>query len=95
MSVAEGWTGLVFLNPGEAEITITIRAYDDSGVLVAEAEIPLSPKAHMSGFLSKFFAGDVDVTAATYMNYEATGNIIAVQCSGSDDGLTLSSMPGI
>jgi len=96
MSLAQGeWTGLVFLNPGAGEVTVDLVAYNDAGQPVAATTIDMGSDEHRSGFALGFFPEGTDLSGASYLTYSASGEIIAVQFTGSYDGSMLDSLPGV
>jgi hypothetical protein len=89
-----GWTGIVFVNPGDAEVTVELKAYDDGGELITSSSFILAAGGYRSGFAYGFFAEKSDLNGATYMTYTAGGNVIAVQFTGDYQGTMLDSLPG-
>lgn len=91
-----GWTGIVFVNPGDAEVTVELTAYDDEGQAIVTDSFTLAAGAYKSGFAYSFFTGKTksDLADATHMTYSAGGNVIAVQFTGDYNGTMLDSLPG-
>lgn len=91
----KGWTGLVLLNPGDAQASVDLKAFDDNGVLIAENTLFLGPGVHESGFFFSFFDESAELGPATYVTYKATKEIIGLEFTGSNDGMTLNALPGL
>ncbi|HQB31402.1 MAG TPA: PKD domain-containing protein [Syntrophales bacterium] len=89
-----GWTGIVFVNPGEAEVTVELKAYDDDGKEIAAGSFDLAAGGYRSGFASGFFLVKGALEGATHITYSAGGDVIAVQFSGDYSGAMLDSLPG-
>lgn len=89
-----GWTGIVFVNPGDAEVTIELKAYDDDGGEIATGSFILAAGGYRSGFASGFFLEKGALDEATHITYSAGGNVIAVQFTGDFNGAMLDSLPG-
>jgi len=89
-----GWTGIVFVNPGDAEVTIELKAYKDDGEEIATDSFDLAAGGYRSGFASGFFLVKGALEGATHITYSAGGDVIAVQFSGDYSGAMLDSLPG-
>ena len=86
-----GWTGIAFVNIGAGNANVTITAYDDSGNALAVENIELSGNEKIvSDAISLFSA---DISAATYLKYSSTSDIVGFQMNGSDDGMLLDALP--
>ncbi|HQQ26947.1 MAG TPA: PKD domain-containing protein [Syntrophales bacterium] len=89
-----GWTGIVFVNPGDAEVTVELKAYNDDGEEIATDSFDLAAGGYRSGFASGFFLVKGALEGATHITYSAGGDVIAVQFSGDYSGAMLDSLPG-
>lgn len=89
-----GWTGIVFVNPGDAEVTIELKAYNDDGEEIATDSFDLAAGGYRSGFASGFFLVKGALEGATHITYSAGGDVIAVQFTGDFSGAMLDSLPG-
>ncbi len=89
-----GWTGIVFVNPGDAEVTIELKAYNDEGEEIATDSFDLAAGGYRSGFASGFFLEKGALEGATHITYSAGGDVIAVQFTGDFSGAMLDSLPG-
>lgn len=94
LSEHEGaWTGLVFLNPGETDVTVDLIAHNDDGQPLFTFSRTLAAGAQWTGFAHSWF-NEENLGDATYITYESTGDVIAVQFTGDNENSMLDSMAG-
>ncbi|MEA1923354.1 MAG: rhodanese-like domain-containing protein [Pseudomonadota bacterium] len=85
------WTGLAIANTTSKPITVTLKAYQDDGTLVATGTpLTLDGYQKSSDIAEKYFS--VDIESATYITYSATAPVVAFQLNSS--GTMLDALPG-
>jgi len=89
-----GWTGVAFVNTEDRPVDVALIAYDDSGVWIGFAPLQLAGHQKIVGIVESLFPGQ-DISAATYVGYFATGNVVGFQLNGSADGTMLDGLPGM
>jgi len=87
----EGWTGIAFVNPEDRAVNVSLKAINDSGNIIAEKILSVPAGAKIVGNLEVLM--DVDIQSATYLRYNADGNIIGFSLNGSADGKMLDGLP--
>lgn len=88
-----GWTGLAFVNLEDRVVTITLTAYEDTGIPIAAQPMVLLSHEKWVGDPEEPF--ESSLTGATYIGYVSDGNVVAFQLNGSDDGVLLDALPGM
>lgn len=89
-----GWTGIVFVNSGEAAIQVQAQARNDEGDALATSAVDLSPGQKWVDQATALFSGQ-DISAATYISFTATGDVVGFQLNGSSDGMMLDAIPAL
>lgn len=89
-----GWTYLVLANTEDAQATVTLTAYDDSGSPVATTTFALDGHAEAEQTAEQFFAGQ-NITTATYLTFSSTKDLVALQLNGSADSTMLDGLAGL
>jgi len=72
---------------------VTITAYDDSGSVITIENISLRAYEKVVDVPSKLFLSDI--SAATYITYSSTGNVVGFQLNVSSDGMMMDALPGM
>jgi len=86
-----GWTGIAFVNIGASSANVTITAYDNRGAAIAVENIALSGHEKIVSDATSLFSADI--SAATYLKYSSTNDIVGFQMNGSGDGAMLDALP--
>ena len=88
-----GWTGIAFVNIGRSS-TVTLRAYNDAGELVATSEpLALAANEKKVAVAEAFFTADI--SSATYLTFSADSAIVGFQLNSSTDGMMLDGLPAL
>jgi len=90
----DGWTGIAFVNPGETANQVRVQARNDAGVSLAENTVTLNPGQKWVNQAEVLFSGQ-DISAATYIIFSSSNNLIAFQLNGSTDGTMLDAIPAL
>ncbi len=88
-----GWTGIAFVNPGTQTAAISLTAYRNDGVSVAQKNIQLASHEKKSEFAETFFDGNI--SDAGYIRYDADQEIVGFQLNGSPDDMMLDALPAL
>ena len=90
----DGWTGVALVNLEATPVTVQLKAYNDSGAIVA-TEPPIALQAHEKKvqMASELFTSNI--AGATYITYSADGEIVAFQLNNSSDNSMLDALPAI
>jgi hypothetical protein len=89
----DGWTGIAFVNIENASASVTLKAYDDSGTLIATDTINLDAHEKLSDAAGDLFSWDI--SAATYIVYSSNRELVGFQLNGSSDNMLLDGLPGL
>ncbi len=89
----EGWTGIAFINTQPETAAITIKAYNDSGNLIASGSLTLDTYEKMVGLSEKLFSQNI--SAATYITFTSDMNVVGFQLNGSSDDMMLDALSGM
>lgn len=89
----QGWTGIAFVNPGNGTIKVTMTAINDSGETIASQTVSVSAGAKVVDTARNLF--DADIQSATYIRYQADGDIVGFALNASFDGLMLDGLPAV
>ena len=88
-----GWTGIAFVNVGEAA-TVYLNAYNNDGQLVASTEtLELVANEKKVAVVEELFSGDI--SSATYITFDSESPIVGFQLNASSDGMLLDALPGL
>ena len=87
-----GWTGIAFVNIANMPANVTMKAFNDSGALIATKKLILNAHEKVLGIADALFA--TSLARATYITYKANQDIVGVQANGSTDGMQLDALPG-
>jgi rhodanese-related sulfurtransferase len=85
-----GWSGIALVNTTSGKINVTLKAYQNSGQLVATRILPLSGFEKIVAEPETIFDNELD--SATYITYKATAPVAAFQLNGA--GEMLDALPG-
>lgn len=88
---AEGWTGIVFVNPHDQTAELSLEAYREDGSLVASQNFSLAPYEKRVQMASAFFSKEI--SKAAYLRYRSDQNLTGFQLNGSADDLLLDGLP--
>ncbi len=89
----DGWTGIAFVNTGSATAVVTLRAYNNSGIRIAEEPITVCPNCKKVGWPEELFIDDI--SGASYLTYSSTQAVVGFQLNGSSNGMMLDGLPGM
>ena len=88
-----GWTDIVLVNTEAAAASLTLTAFNDSGVPVATQAISVGGRAKVVRHPQEIFSQDI--SSATYMVYVSNRNFVGLQLNGSLDGTMVDGLPGL
>lgn len=88
-----GWTGIALVNPNSTSTSVTLTAFNDAGNVIASETINLLPNQKIVDLVEEVFFQNI--SAATYVKYEASNNLVGFQLNGSADGFQLDALPGM
>jgi Tol biopolymer transport system component len=89
----DGWTGIAFVNTGTETAVITLYAYNNAGILIAQEPITLIAKSKLAELPEAIFPDDI--SGATCIAYTATQPVVGFQLNGSANGMMLDGLPGM
>ena len=91
----DGWTGVALVNLEATRSTVQLKAYNDSGKLIAASEtIVLQAHEKKVQTAARFFTTSLD--GATYITYATDGNeLVAFQLNNSADNSMLDALPAL
>ncbi len=91
----DGWSGIALVNIRATSVTVQLKAYDDSGALIATKSIDLKAYEKKVEVASTFFS--TSIAGATYITYtvEGDGELVAFQLNNSSDNTMLDALPAI
>ena len=89
----DGWTGIAFVNTTSTPAEITLSAYNDSGVLLANESLFLEGHEKTVGVAQELFSGDI--SSATYVRFSSDQDVVGFQLNGSSDGMMLDALPAL
>ena len=87
-----GWTGIAFVNIANMPANVTMKAFNDSGLLIATKQLVLKAHEKVLGVTDTLFG--TSLANATYITYKANQDIVGFQLSGSTDKMQLDALPG-
>ncbi len=88
-----GWTGITFVNTEDVAATVSLRAYNDNGSVVATSVLTVGGYSRVIKLAEALFTQDI--SSATYIAYSSDANIVGFQLNGSADGMMLDGLPGL
>ena len=88
-----GWTGIAFVNIEDAAASVTLTAYDNYGTEVATRILSLGSHAKLVQLAQEIF--NQDISAATYIEYSSSKELVGFQLNGSSNGMMLDALPGM
>ncbi len=87
----DGWSGIAFVNIETSPVTIQLKAYNNSGELIATESIDLQIYEKKVVIADALFS--TDISAATYITYSANHKIVAFQLNNSSNNTMLDALP--
>ncbi len=84
------WTGVALINTTSEDISVTLTAYTDAGIVVDEKNLQLNGFEQIVKDPIKIFDNSIDT--ATYIAYKATASVVAFQINS--EGEMLDALPG-
>ncbi|MCB1051358.1 MAG: hypothetical protein H6510_08420 [Acidobacteria bacterium] len=84
--VANFWTGIAFVNTSNDMAPILLRAYDDSGQLIAETSENLPAQAKRVDLAQNFFPQVPSNAGISWLELKTTGAVQGYELFGSNDG---------
>jgi uncharacterized protein YjdB len=88
-----GWTYICFVNTEATAASVTLKAYNDSGTVIATEVLSVGGHAQRGITTESIFSQDIG--SATYIAYSSDRNIEGFQLNGSLDGMMLDGLPGL
>lgn len=86
--------GIALINTEYETATVTLKAYDNDGEMLAETEISLAGHAKLLNTSDVIF-GTTDITGATYFTYSSDKVLSGVQVTLSEDQQMGDALPGL
>ena len=80
-----GWTGIAFVNTEASRATVTLRAYDDDGDVIAVKVITLDSHEKVVDLAEELFL-PLDITGATYITFTSNNRVVGFQLNGTGLG---------
>jgi hypothetical protein len=77
-----GWTGIAFVNTESQQATVTLKAYNDAGNVLATGTKILKAHEKWVGVAESLFPG-VNLNAATYLSFSSDRNVAGFQLNNS------------
>lgn len=90
---SEGWNRLAFINTTGGDVILALTALSDDGLKIDTAEITLGAYEKKIEATRGFFSQDIQ--GITFIRYNATGEVIGFQLSGSFEDMMLDGLPGL
>lgn len=87
-----GWSGIALVNCEEKPATVTLKARDDEGRLIASRIIPIDASAKILGTPQTLFP-NADLSSATYISYQSNSELVGFQLNG--EALFLDGLPAL
>jgi len=87
-----GWTGIAFVNSEDVSASITLKAFDDSGKLIAQKKITLKSHAKIVKLANDLFNNSI--AKASYITYQSDNYLVGFQLNGSTNNMLLDALPG-
>ena len=87
-----GWTGIAFVNLGNSNASVRLKAFNDSGVETATKLLSLKAHEKKVGAAETLFGKTL--VNATYITYGSSNDCVGFQLNGSTNGLLLDALPG-
>lgn len=70
-----GWTGITFVNTEKGRASVTLRAYDDKGTVVATPTFGVGGHAKLVNMAETIFSPQ-DISGATYITCSSDKNVV-------------------
>ncbi len=92
----DGWTGIAFVNTENEQATVTLKAYTNTGTVVATGTKTLGAHAKWVGLPTDptLFPPGTNLSSATYLSYSADRNVAGFQLNNSTSNTMLDALPG-
>jgi hypothetical protein len=93
----DGWTGIAFVNTENQQATVTLKAYTNTGTVVATGTKTLAAHAKWVGLPDpSLFPGKTqsELNSATYLGYTTDRNVAGFQLNNSTSNTMLDALPG-
>ncbi|HOP36641.1 MAG TPA: hypothetical protein PL090_09960, partial [Syntrophales bacterium] len=88
-----GYTGIAFVNPGSGSASVTLKAYNDSGRVVATKYLTVGACAKKVDIADNFF--DSSISGASWIGLTANRNIVGFQLNHTSDLKFLDALEGL
>ena len=79
---ANGWTGIAFVNTEDQQATVSVKAYNDNGTLIASGNKTLKAHEKWVDMATVLFPG-VNLTPATYISFSADRSVAGFQLNSA------------
>lgn len=90
----DGWSSLILLNIEDEDKTVSLKAMDDNGNLLATHDHGIQGKSQITEMVEDLFPGQ-DISGATYVSFSSDGELISLQLNLSEDREMLGAIPGL
>jgi len=88
-----GYTGIAFVNPGSGSASVTLKAYNDSGRVVATKYLTVGACAKKVDIADNFF--DSSISGASWIELTANRNLVGFQLNHTSDLKFLDALEGL
>ena len=92
-SLPSQYQGIAIVNPTTAQATVTLQAIGSTGTLLATATVNLGPGQISSRLISEYFT--ITIPESSVIRVSSTAPIVTTSITGSLNGDTLRSTPGL
>jgi hypothetical protein len=79
---AGGWTGIAFVNTENQSATVSLKAYNDTGNIIATGTKALTAHQKWVGMVADLFAG-TNLNSATYLTFTSDRNVAGFQLNSA------------
>jgi len=88
-----GYTGIVFINPWSASASVTLKAYNDSGTVIATKYLTLGAYAKIVNIADNLFTSSIG--NATYVGLSSNRSLVGFQLNQTSDLKYLDTLEGL
>jgi|GEM_PF-1101584 len=88
-----GYTGIAFINPWSGSASVTLKAYNDSGTVIATKYLTLGAYARIVNIADNLF--DSSISSATYIGLTSNRSLVGFQLNQTLDFKYLDALEGL
>ncbi len=88
-----GATGIAFVNLDDQQATVSLKAYNDAGSVIATRSLGVAAKNKIVSVAPKLFAQDIG--NATYIGFDSDREIVGFQLNQTADNMMLDGLPAL